>query len=822
MRRQKAAELEDASVEEALERLSSDARSGLSRDEVSRRMEQYGPNAIEEGKKNPVLRFLSYFWGPIPWMIEIACLLAAAAQRWEDFGVIFTMLMINGGVSFWHESKATSAIDALKEKLAPQADVIRDGQKQTVSANELVPGDVITIGMGDIVPADAKLLRDQRLSADESALTGESLPVDKEAGEVTYSGTTAKRGEAKALVIATGRSTRFARTVELVERAEGASHFRKAVLRIGYFLISATLVLDVIIISVSLFRAEPWVEVLLFVLALTLAGIPQALPAVLSVTMTVGARRLSEWKAIVSRLAAMEEIAGLQILCVDKTGTITKNELELQRSVVIEAKDEEDLRTAAALASRRDTDDPIDKAVLGGLDDLSKLDKFNIVDFRPFDPTRKRSDADVEQDGRKFNVTKGAPQVVLELLEPSERQHQDISDKVDDLGEKGYRALGVARTDSEGKWQYLGLLPLLDPPREGSADVIKEAENHGIDIRMVTGDHEAIAKQVAGLVGLGQEIVCSKELPQGSQGEGPSQPPSEEVLSADGFAEVTPEDKFNLIKWFQGQDKIVGMTGDGVNDAPALKQADVGIAVPDATDAARSAADLVLTAPGLGVITRAVEEARRIFERMIGYATFRITETTRVLLFMAISILAFNYFPVTPIMIVLLAILNDIPIIAIAWDNVPTARHPVRWNMPWVLTTSTVLGLGGVASSFLLFWYLRSQTDLARETIQTMIFLKLLVAGHMTIFLTRNQGWLWDKPWPSLALFIPLEATQIIGTLVAVYGLLVHPIGWTYAGIIWGYAIVSLLILNGLKVLAFRVMAETRLRQRYQTTGQAA
>ena len=803
--------LEEISSDEALEELGTDPQKGLTEQQARNRLTEYGENTIEEERRNPILKFLSHFWGPIPWMIEVAAILAAVAQRWEDFGVIFTMLVINGGVSFWHENKASNAIEALKEKLALQARVIRNRQQKTIEASRLVPGDIVVVRMGDIVPADAKLLKDQHLSVDESALTGESLPVDKEDGDLVYSSTTAKRGEAKMVVAATGRNTKLAQTVELVEKAEEVSHFRKAVLRIGYFLIGTTLVLNVIIIAVSFVRGEPWVDVLLFALALTLAGIPQALPAVLSVTMTVGASRLAGWKAIVSRLASMEEIAGLQVLCADKTGTLTKNELQLQDPVVIKARDKHDLILAAALTCRRDADDPIDNAVLGGLDNMDDLDQFRILDFRPFDPTRKRADADVQHDKQRFTVAKGAPQAILDLVDADDKQRKDITSQVDELGENGFRSLGVARKDN-GKWQYLGILPLLDPPREDSAEVIKAAQDHGIDIRMVTGDHTAIGKQVARLIGLGQNIKRATDLfgepKEEKEGQHQAHKISQETLSADGFAEVTPEHKFNIIKWFQANDKIVGMTGDGVNDAPALKQADVGIAVPGATDAARSAADLVLTAPGLDVITRAVEEARRIFERMISYATFRITESMRVLLFMAVSILAFRYFPVTPIMIVLLAILNDIPIITIAWDNVPTPPHPVRWNMRRVLTLASILAIGGVISSFLLFWFLRTQLQLPQETVQTMIFLKLLVAGHMTIFLCRNEGWIWDKPWPSLWLFIALEGTQIAGTLIAVYGVLVHPIGWAYAGAIWGYAIVWLLLLNCIKILAYKLMGK--------------
>jgi H+-transporting ATPase len=442
--------------------------------------------------------------------------------------------------------------------------------------------------------------------------------------------------------------------------------------------------------------------------------------------------------------------------------------------------------------------------VLGGLEDTGELDKYNITEIRPFDPTRKMADADVEFQGKKFTVAKGAPQAILKLVDADDKTTNEVNSKVDELGRSGFRALGVARKNENRKWQYFGLLSLLDPPREDSAEVVETAADHGIDVRMVTGDHLAIAKQVAGQLSLGKDIKAASEVftegtdPEDSEVVG-------KVTEADGFAEVTPEHKFNIIKAFQSKDIIIGMTGDGVNDAPALKQADVGIAVPNASDAARSAAALVLTASGLGVIIRAVEEARRIFERMISYATYRITETIRLLLFVSISVLVFNFYPVTAIMIILLAMLNDIPIIAIAWDNVHTPSQPVRWDMPRVLSTAGMLGFAGVISSFLFFYVVREYTSYSDGIVQTMIFLKLLVAGHMTIFLTRTRGAFWEKPFPSLKLFIPLEATQILGTLIAVYGFLINPIGWAKAGIVWGYALVWFFILNFVKILAHRI-----------------
>ncbi|NBC33470.1 MAG: plasma-membrane proton-efflux P-type ATPase [Alphaproteobacteria bacterium] len=802
---------QESNANDVATQLKVDPQKGLSETQAQRRLERYGRNAIEEEKESLLVRLLKNFWGPIPWMLEAAIILAAIARRWEDLAVIAAMLLINGGVSFWHESKAQSAIAALKQRLAPSARVIRDGRRKELPADHLVPGDIVLLRMGDVVPADAKLLPDQHLSIDESALTGESLPVDKDESAPAWSGTTVKRGEARVLIAATGRNTKFARTVELVESAEETSHFQKAVLRIGYFLIGITALLVAAVVAVTLLRGDPWGQVLIFALVLTIAGIPQALPAVLTVTMTVGANRLAAMKAIVSRLAAMDEIAGLQVLCADKTGTLTKNELELQEPVVLAAEDENDLILAAGLTTRRDGDDPIDNAILGAFADPSILDRYDIADFRPFDPTRKRAEADVRSESGTITVAKGAPQVILDLVGSDDDLRREIGDRVQDLGERGFRALGVARKSGDD-WEYLGLLPLLDPPREDSKAVLDDAKRHGIDIRMVTGDHAAIAKQVAGQIGLGRTIPEAAAL----FGEDATRIEPEErhrVTEADGFAQVTPEHKFAIIKQFQADNRIVGMTGDGVNDAPALKQADVGIAVADATDAARAASDLVLTEKGLGVITHAIDEARRIFERMTSYATFRITETLRVLLFVSLSILVFDFYPVTAIMIVLLAILNDIPIMTIASDNAPTADHPVRWNMRRVLTVAGVLSIAGVIESFILFWFLQTQLALPEETIQTMMFLKLLVAGHMTIYMTRTQGWFFTKPYPSLLLFLTLEGTQIVGTLFAAFGILVHDITWAQVGLVWGYSLVGFVIIDGLKVLTYRIMGREQKTQ---------
>ncbi|MBU2818094.1 plasma-membrane proton-efflux P-type ATPase, partial [Acidithiobacillus ferrooxidans] len=670
-----------------------------------------------------------------------------------------------------------------------------------IAAQDLVPGDTILLKLGNIIPADVLLLSGDYLSVDQSVLTGESLPVDKGRGDSAYSGSIVGKGEMQGVVTATGLQTFFGKTAQLVERAESVSHFRKAVLAIGNFLIVSALVLIAVILFVALaIRHEPMIRTILFALILTVAAIPVALPAVLSVTMAVGAERLARLKAIVSRLVAIEEMAGMDVLCADKTGTLTQNRLTLGEPVVIGAHDADELILAAALASERDTGDPIDTAVLGGLPASAPLASYSVLKYQPFDPVSKRSEAEVAAGAERFRVAKGAPQVILDLAQPDVGTRQTVTRQIDALAEKGYRTLGVARKDGDGTWRFLGLLPLFDPPREDSAQTITAGQRMGIDIKMVTGDHLAIAKQVSTLLHLGQNIVPAEAL---STDVRTAQTQAEQ---ADGFAQVFPEHKFAIVKALQARNHIVGMTGDGVNDAPALKQADVGIAVSGATDAARAAADLVLTAPGLTVIVDAVEEARRIFARMNSYAIYRIAETIRVLLFMSLSILVFNFYPVTAVMIVMIALLNDFPIMMIAYDNAPTAPQPVRWDMTRVLIISILLGVLGVVASFSLFWIAETYLHLPVGVIRTLIFLKLLVAGHLTIFLTRNTGAIWQRPWPSWSFFNVTIATKVIGTFAAVYGWLIPPIGWGYALLVWAYALVWFLINSGAKIIAYRAL----------------
>jgi H+-transporting ATPase len=776
---------------------------GLSQAEAEKRLTQYGPNEIEEKKTNPFLKFFTYFWGPIPWMIEVAVILSAVARHWPDFGIILVLLLANAIVGFWEEREAGNAIEALKAELAIKARVKRDGKWVTPAARELVPGDVIRLRLGDIVPADARLLEGDSVEVDQSALTGESLPVTRKPGEAVFSGSIIRRGEIGAMVYGTGANTYFGKTAQLVQEAQTVSHFQKAVLKIGNYLIILAVVLVAVIITVAIIRGDKILTTLQFALVLTIAAIPVAMPTVLSVTMAVGARLLARKKAIVSKLVAIEELAGVDVLCADKTGTLTQNKLTLGDPFCVDNSSADQVILDGALASRAENNDTIDLAVLGGLKDKDSLKDYEVVHFQPFDPVHKRTEATVKaKDGKTFKVTKGAPQVILALAANAGQVKPAVEKAVNEFAARGFRSLGVARAEGDGPWQLVGVLPLFDPPREDAKTTIATALAMGVKIKMVTGDALAIAKETAQKLDMGTNILDAGNLGDSKKQE--TTAVAESIENADGFAQVFPEHKFHIVDVLQKRGHIVGMTGDGVNDAPALKKADCGIAVSGATDAARAAAAIVLMTAGLSVIIDAIKESRRIFQRMNSYAIYRIAETLRVLFFMTLAILIFNFYPVTAVMIVMLALLNDGAILSIAYDNVHYKDKPEAWNMRMVLGISTVLGVIGVVSAFGLFFLGERVFHIDRAHIQTLMYLKLSVAGHLTIFLTRTRGPFWSIR-PAKILWIAVLGTQIAATLIAVYGLFMTPLGWGWAGFVWGYALLWFLLNDRVKLIAYRI-----------------
>jgi len=794
-------EAAEASAEDLMGKLSSSSE-GLSSSDAESRLDEYGFNEIAEKKVNPILKFLAYFWGPIPWMIEVAAVLSAFLGRWEDFAIISLLLLMNGVVGFWQENKADRAIELLKKKLAPGARVRRDGEWKDLPSRLLVPGDVVRVRLGEIVPADIKLFDGDLLQVDESALTGESLPVEKKPSDVAYSGSIVRMGEMDGLVYATGMETYFGRTAKLVEEARTRSHFQKAVIRIGDYLIMLAVALVALVFVVAALRQESLLQTLQFALVLVVAAIPAALPAVLSVTMAVGAIVLSRKEAIVSRLVAIEEMAGIDILCTDKTGTITQNAIKVAELSPFEGYEEKDILLSALLSSRKEDRDPIDLAIVEKSEE-GKIDAsvYDLTKFEPFDPVSKRAEAEVEGPGGRFKAAKGAPQAILSLVE-GDSEASNVDERVNAFAAKGYRALGVARTGEDGAWRYLGLIALYDPPREDSAETIKTAQSMGVEVKMVTGDHLAIAREIARMVGMGTKI-----RPASAFVDEPDEEAERLIEEADGFAQVFPEHKFRIVELLQSKGHIVGMTGDGVNDAPALKKADAGIAVSGATDAAKSAAAIVLTEPGLSVIIDAIKESRRIFRRMNSYAIYRIAETIRVLFFITLSIVIFNLYPVTAIMIVLLAILNDFAIMSIAYDRAEYSSKPDRWRMSSVMGMALYLGLIGTVASFLLLFIGLDLLHLSSDILQSFIYLKLSIAGHLTIFIARSKGHFWSYR-PSKVLVGAVVGTQVVATLIAVYGFLIPAIGWNLAAIVWAYALILFLITDQLKVRFYRLFDE--------------
>jgi H+-transporting ATPase len=795
-------DLKTLPIAEVEKRLTS-SPDGLTGAEASKRLTQDGPNELPVKKTNALLKFLSYFWGPIPWMIEAAVILSGVVRHWPDFFIILVLLCTNAVVGFWEERSAGNAIAALKAKLATKTRVKRDGKWVTPPARELVPGDVIQLKQGDIVPADARLLDGDPMSVDQSALTGESLPTTRKPDEAVFSGSIVRRGQSSALVYATGAHTYFGKTAQLVEQAQTVSHFQKAVLKIGNYLIILALSLVALIIAFALYRGDPILTTLEFALVLTVAAIPVAMPTVLSVTMAVGARLLAKKQAVVSRLVAIEELAGVDVLCADKTGTLTQDKLTLGDPFCVQGVTAQQVILDAALASRADNDDTIDLAVLKGVKDQETLKSYHIGHFTPFDPVHKRTEAEVkDKDGKSFKVTKGAPQVILALSANAGQVTAAVHKAVDEFAARGFRSLGVARAEGDGQWQLVGVLPLFDPPRDDAKSTIATAIAMGVKVKMVTGDAIAIAKETCKTLDMGDDILDASKLGDAKQVESPAT--ATLIEKADGFAQVFPENKYDIIDVLQKHGHIVGMTGDGVNDAPALKKADCGIAVSTATDAARGAAAIVLMTPGLSVIIEAIKESRKIFQRMNSYSMYRIAETLRVLLFMTLAILIFNFYPVTAVMIVMIALLNDAAILSIAYDNVKYSNRPEVWNMRLVLGVSTVLGVIGTVAIFGLFYLSLKVFHLDHAHTQTMMYLKMSVAGHLTIFLTRTRGPFWSIR-PAKILLIAVFGTQAVATLIAVYGVFMTPLGWKYAGIVWGYALAWFLVNDRVKLLAYRI-----------------
>ncbi|XP_028802359.1 plasma membrane ATPase 4 isoform X1 [Neltuma alba] len=826
-------DLEKIPIEEVFEQLKC-SRTGLSSDEGANRLQVFGPNKLEEKKESKLLKFLGFMWNPLSWVMEAAAIMAIAMANgggrppdWQDFVGIIVLLLVNSTISFIEENNAGNAAAALMAGLAPKTKVLRDGQWNEQDAAILVPGDIISIKLGDIIPADARLLEGDALSVDQSALTGESLPATKNPSDEVFSGSTVKKGEIEAVVIATGVHTFFGKAAHLVDSTNQVGHFQKVLTAIGNFCICSIAVGILIeIIVMYPIQHRKYRDGIDNLLVLLIGGIPIAMPTVLSVTMAIGSHRLSQQGAITKRMTAIEEMAGMDVLCSDKTGTLTLNKLSVDRNLIeVFAKgvEKEFVMLLAARASRTENQDAIDAAIVGMLADPKEARAgIREVHFLPFNPVDKRTALTyIESDGSWHRASKGAPEQILNLCNCKEDVRKRVHTCIDKFAERGLRSLAVARQqvpekskDAPGApWQFVGLLPLFDPPRHDSAETIKRALHLGVNVKMITGDQLAIAKETGRRLGMGTNMYPSSSLLGGEKDATVSALPVDELIEkADGFAGVFPEHKYEIVKRLQERKHICGMTGDGVNDAPALKRADIGIAVADATDAARSASDIVLTEPGLSVIVSAVLTSRAIFQRMKNYTIYAVSITIRIV-FGFLFIALIWKFDFAPFMVLIIAILNDGTIMTISKDRVKPSPQPDSWKLKEIFATGVVLG-GYLALMTVVFFWAIYDTDFFSDKfgvrslrhrpneMMAALYLQVSIISQALIFVTRSRSWSFVER-PGLLLLSAFLIAQLVATLIAVYAhwefARIKGMGWGWAGVIWLYSIVTYIPLDLLK-----------------------
>ncbi|TYK03630.1 ATPase 8, plasma membrane-type [Cucumis melo var. makuwa] len=825
-------DLERIPVEEVFEQLKC-TKEGLTTAEGEKRLQIFGPNKLEEKKESKLLKFLGFMWNPLSWVMESAAIMAIVLANgggkppdWQDFVGIIVLLIINSTISFIEENNAGNAAAALMAGLAPKTKVLRDGKWKEEEAAILVPGDVISVKLGDIIPADARLLEGDPLKIDQSALTGESLPVTKHPGDEVFSGSTCKQGEIEAVVIATGVHTFFGKAAHLVDSTNQVGHFQKVLTAIGNFCICSIavgMVIEILVMYPIQHRA--YREGIDNLLVLLIGGIPIAMPTVLSVTMAIGSHRLSQQGAITKRMTAIEEMAGMDVLCSDKTGTLTLNKLTVDKSLIevfVPNMDKDTVMLFAARASRVENQDAIDACIVGMLGDPKEARAgITEVHFLPFNPVDKRTAITyIDSDGNWHRSSKGAPEQIIDLCELKGEIRRKAHEIIDNYANRGLRSLAVGRQTVKDKdkesagepWEFVGLLPLFDPPRHDSAETIRRALELGVNVKMITGDQLAIGKETGRRLGMGTNMYPSSSLLGQSKDESIASIPVDELIEkADGFAGVFPEHKYEIVKKLQERNHICGMTGDGVNDAPALKKADIGIAVADATDAARSASDIVLTEPGLSVIVSAVLTSRAIFQRMKNYTIYAVSITIRIVLgFMLVALIW--KFDFSPFMVLIIAILNDGTIMTISKDRVKPSPVPDSWKLKEIFATGVVLGTYMALMTVVFFW-LANKTNFFSNTfgvkplkdlaeINSALYLQVSIISQALIFVTRSRSWSFVE-CPGFLLVIAFIAAQLVATLIAVYSewdfARIKGVGWGWAGAIWVFSIVTYFPLDVLK-----------------------
>lgn len=793
----KTSEIATGSISTALAALGVNLETGLTHAEVETRRKAHGYNEVAEQKGHPVLIFLGKFWGVSAWMLELIMVFSAILGKYSDLAVVSALLVVNAVLSYIQERRAAGVVETLRRRLQVSARVLRGATWQAIPVRELVPGDIIRVRPGDIIPADVKLITGA-LSIDQSALTGESKDADKASSDVLSSGSVVRRGEGNGVVILTGAKTYFGRTTQLVQEARPKLHIEAVVAKVVRWLFVIVGALLGLVIVLSLLRHVPLLEMLPLVLVLLMSAVPVALPVMFTVSMAVGAKELAKRGVLVTRLSATEDAATMDVLCVDKTGTITLNQLAVTGVIPLEHATESDVLFAAALASQESNQDPIDMAFLAAARERRVFDNspaVTPVSFAPFDAKNRRTEAVVEQNGQRLRVMKGAVRTVAQACGLQAPAIEALEARVSESALKGYRILAVARGSEVDTPVLLGLVTLFDPPRPDARQLIAALHGLGVSVKMLTGDALAVAREIAQGVGLSniQRVSDLKAVSAQTGNEA-----VDLLAGADGFAEVYPEDKYIVVQHLQGAGHVTGMTGDGVNDAPALRQAEVGIAVSSATDVAKGAASVVLTEPGLTNIVALVEQGRTIYQRILTWIINKISRTILKAAFVSIAFVVTGKFVVSAFAMLLLVFMTDFAKIALATDHVRPSNKPETWNIGGFIMVSVVLGFAMVAEALLLLWLGWSYFGLAGndEALHTFSFSTLLYMAVFSIVSARERRRFWAT-MPSKTLMVALGVDVLAGTVLTSVGLPgLMPLPWWQTLAIFAYAMGSCLVVN--------------------------
>jgi H+-transporting ATPase len=774
---------------------------GLTQAGAEKRLALFGYNEIAEVKRHPFLDFLLRYWGPMPWLLELAMGLSFLLGHRLEGIIIFLLLTMNAVIGHRHSRSSQEALRLLKKKLAVKAKVLRDGSWVVQEAREVVPGDIIAVKLGDIAPADAAII-DGELSVDQSALTGESLPKSARRADIIYSGSVIRQGEARCAVVNTGGNTFFGKTAELVRMARPKSHQEEVMMAIVKYMMYLGIAASLVVSLSALIMHTSVLTVLTFVVIFLMGAVPVALPAVLTIVQAVGAMELAKKGALVTRLDSIEDTASIDVLCLDKTGTITQNKLTVTDSVPFPGYTKEDVVKIASLASKEEGMDIIDLAVVEYAKKIgSDVHAYQQVSFTPFNPAIKRTEAVVETDGKRFRMVKGAVQVIMPLCKNLDKEHTEKANAaIEAFSRKGYRTLAVAVSDGEDpeNLRLAGLLPLSDPPRLDAASMIDEAKKHGIKPMMLTGDSTAIAKEIAGLVGIGNRIIRLTDL------EGQSEDEQVRIVGeSDGIAEIYPEDKYRIVKLLQSRGHMVGMTGDGVNDAPALKQAEMGIAVSNATDVAKASASVVLTEPGIGVIIDAVNISRQTYQRMLSWVINKVTKVIEFIGLLTVSFLWLHEIVLSLLGMSLLVFSNDFVTMSLATDNVKHTSNPNHWNVRNITLASLVPGLLLVVEGLLVILMGRNYFHLDWERLRTLVMLNLIFNSQFRVLIVRERRHFWSS-LPGRELLVLSAATLIAFALLGRYGVVVPSLAFDQVLIVLGFSALFTLCIDFPKYYLFR------------------